>query len=221
MTAAQAVDRAQVKRPELTDADGLLLIEDANREILSRVHLVSDIENITTMSASVRTYDFDPSVVRVWSARYQRSATTSDYDILQPINFDQIETENPNFLKQDDTTPRFWYINHSLTGTLQIAVDPAPDQASSSGYPRIIARVTRSTTLSSGSLLPIGVPTHRAWILGTIAYWDELNNPANYPQSRNEFEQAISELAVWRQGVNAKVRPKVQPWQTYQRVRRV
>lgn len=221
MTAAQAVDRAQVKRPELTDADGLLLIDDANKEILSRVHLISDLENITTMSASVRTYDFDPSVVRVWSARLQNSATTSDYTTLAPINFDQIETENPNFLKQDDTTPRFWYINHSSDGTLQIAVDPAPSTASASGYPRIIVRVTRANTLSSGTLLPIGIPNHRAWWLGVVAYWDELNNPSNYPQSRSEFDQAISELMVWRQGVNAKVRPKVQPWQTSQRVRRI
>jgi len=200
----------------MNDADGLSLLNDVHRDILARVHLQSDIEEVTALTTSTRLYDLATTVSRVWWCRYQRSSAVDDYAVLQPISLETLETENQRYLMQSDAEPRVWYTAHGSGGRLQVGVDPAPATASTGSpeYPRLILRVTRAESLSSSTVLPAGVPTLRAWWKGLIAFWDELNNPDVFDHSNAEYEAEIQKLMNWRQEVNAKVRPKVHPWQT-------
>jgi len=214
MTASEAIARAQSKRPSITAADGLVLLNDVHNEILSRVNLQSDIETIATLSATTRLYDLTTTVKKVWWCRYQLSSTENDYVELKPTTVDTLEYEN--YVSNSGTPPSVYFTTHKSDGTMQIGIHPLP-AATSGSYPSLILRVTRATalTVSPDSDLPLGAPSFKAWWRGIVAYWDELKGHEEEGKSIGLYNQAIQELLTWKQTQNAKVLPSAAPTPSY------
>lgn len=217
MVASACIDMAQVKRPGLSDADGLTLLNIVHDEILSQVGLQLTTVDTTTLSATSLVYDLSTTVRKVWWCRYQLSATTSDYIELKPTTRDALEYEN--YLSNDGTPPELYFTTHKDDGTLQIGVHPYPAASTGSpAYPRLITRVTVSTPLTvtpDDSELPIGLPSYKAWWRGVVAYWDELKGHPDKAESYALYQKAVQELLTWKQTQNAKVLPSAAPYPSY------
>lgn len=216
LTADQVIERARLFFPAIplsTDSspNGLDLLNEALSELLFDVEMLSA-ESDLTLTAGTAHYSLPSGTVRLWSARYVRSATTGDFKELRPTNQDKLDNEGLGYLRLGSSEPdKYWALPKS-DGTPEIWVTPSPPTTTSSGYPKIVVRVTQYTALSTGSSsLPLGLPSYDVFITALAEKWAFLVGDEKITIIEKLHQEKKAMAHNFRHSVAARVHPTMRP----------
>ena len=188
-TKADILNSCYTVFPGMNTATAVNYFDYTNREIVSQVHvLASDYETINSISNGVKVYALASNVVGVYTCRYQNSSATNDFSEMVETSLETIEQDDRSQLKRTGTPRQFAMDGGSLF------VHPTPDTNSVNGYPSLILRVDRATTLGNSNTLPSDVPTHDAWRYGVLKrYAADVGDP-KAELYENLFDRAMAKL---------------------------
>lgn len=186
--------------------DGVDYYNRIDREIRFRVSVTDEAESVS-LTAGTREYAMNEDTLRVWSARYQKSATVGDYDVLDPVSVNQLEADDPNFLKRANAPPKRFYVTENSVSGMVLGLGPAPDTTTSGGYPVVICRVSRSGdvanwTAAQSAAMPTGLVSYEAWAVGLCKLWARDFDPERYAFFAQAFEAELARLGDQRHTKN-------------------
>ena len=221
MTVDQVIARARqtfgsIPLSSATSPNGLDLLNEVYGEMLFDVALLSQ-EVDVTLTAGTNHYTLT-TPMRVFSARYVRSATTGDFRTLEPVSQDEQDERMLQYLRFQNSEPiEFWTLPKS-DGTSELWLSPTPPTSTTGGYPKVTVRLTKYTAFSSGSdTLPVGLPSYEAFILGLCVKWASALGDPKLGELEQRFEIKKKQLETYRHSLNARVRPNLRPnykWRT-------
>lgn len=168
--------------------------DSTHREIVSQVHLLSDSDSIVNIVNGVGLYDINSDVLGVYAARWQLSSATNDFSELQETNKETIEQDDRSWLKQTASVPTHFALDGS-----QLQLYPLPTVNSDvNGYPRVIMRVDKASTLNTNAAMPAAVPSHDAWKYGMAMRHTEETADPRHDMYAKSFYRALSRLQNYR-----------------------
>ena len=132
------------------------LFDEAHRQILSEL----EARNSTIMipvTAGSREYSLSGSVLKIWEAYYQESATESTWTKLTPTSIQQLADRGAWRSQADKGRPIEYYVATTASGntsTNVIGFNPIPSVTASGGYPNVTLYCTAVDDLASGDALP-------------------------------------------------------------------
>lgn len=164
-TVSQAIDKAQRREPNLSDARGLELLLDAHREILFRAQIRNSSDDVS-LTQGTHEYDLPSGVLRVFSAVYVESADTG-YQLTE-TSLDAMEVRGDAWLLSlAEEVPSRFYTSTTTSGNtskLRIGMDAKAPATTSGGYPVLRLRTTKYTALGTGDELPPMIATDEVYV---------------------------------------------------------
>lgn len=221
MTVRKCISRTRRHFEVFDDINALEYMQEVHNHILSLCRVKPD-ENVDiNLVQGQFTYALDPLVMKVWDARYINSATTGDSRRLEPRAVDELDFQTRGQWRYNPAGTPIWYDERSG----QLVVIPAPDTATSAGYPIVRLVVQKSDTLTLDSVLPTAVHEYDAWVFGLgLKYAKEKGNvrvmaritkgtPLTFSPAQTFeylYTQAINNLIAFTEGKSARERPNIQ-----------
>lgn len=214
MTADECIARARIIFPAIplssaASPDGLDLLNELVGELLFDVELSSQ-EVDVNMTANTAHYTVT-TPMRVWSARYVRSATTGDFKHLLPTSQDEMDSREQQHLRLSAGEPTYWWMLPTSAGTQELWLSATPATTTSGGYPKVTLRHSKYVALAAGDSLPVGLPSYEAFVLGLAAKWASYVGDPKEADLQQRFEVRKKQLETFRHSVNARIKPTVRP----------
>ena len=205
MNARQLLSEVKSHFESFDENFALSRLQATHNDILRNIRVRPDeTAEMTSMVAGTSEYDTPTGVLRIWEAAWYDSAT--DHRPLTPRSVDELDDQTKGVWRRADSGDPMYYDERGA----KIIFYPAPDTATSAGYPKAVLYVSKTQTLTMATSLP-DVPDWDAWL-----YWTcERYAASKAPQMVQMFHvlrvDATSRLQAYSQGKIARVKPRIQP----------
>jgi len=191
----------------VSDAEVLYHLQQVHTDIITAVRLNVDDETIT-LTDGTKGYALDDDILKVWSAKYYRSA--SDAYGLKAIHLDELNSDNPHWVITPDMEPRSFYIEQGF-----IYFHPTPPTTTSGGYPKVVITVSRDVTLATDTELPGYVRSAGAWVEATKeAIAKSKKDWESYSVFKSDAKEELIKLKNAVVGRNVEFNPSIRPRRT-------
>lgn len=181
--------------------------DSTHREIVSQVHLHSDVEVLNSIVNGTAIYTLNTNVMGVYTCRWQINSTANAFVALKEVSRETIEQDDIEYLKRTAPIPEFFAIDGD-----QIYLFPTPTTNSVNGYPFIAMRVDAATTLNTDLQLPQSVPSHDAWKFGILKRYAEETGDPKINIYEKAWKDALSRLQNHRFTKNRFIQgPEIKP----------
>lgn len=214
LTADQVIERARLFFPAIPlssdpSPNGLDLLNEAFSELLFDIEMLSA-ESDISLTAGTANYSLPTGAVRLWSARYVRSASTGDFRELTPTNQDKLDNDGLDYLRQGSSEPLEYWVLPKSDGTPELWLTPAPPTTTST-YPKVVVRTTLYTALTGSATLPTGLPSYDIFVIALARKWAFLVGDEKLPYIEKLFQEKRAIAHNFRHSVSARVRPTMRP----------
>lgn len=160
-TGADILNEVENRFPDYDRTNmGATDLQKAHDWVLSAVRLYADQSEDLTLVASQKEYTYNVNTLAIWLAVYRESATDDGYALL-PLSADQLDQDIPTWRTNNtnnEGTPAYVCDRGG-----QVILYPAPQTATSGGYPTVTLYSSRAQTLASATNLPSFVRQIDAW----------------------------------------------------------
>lgn len=190
ITVASVISAVQAVFPEATSAEIVTHVNTVDRDLSCRIKLRRTLTDVS-LTASDDEYTISEQILRVWAARYVRSAARSDQYPLMEISREELNSRNRNWNAAPDQAPTYYYLDVDSTGDTTIGFWPAPPTTTSGGYPKVVMEVSRWATLTSGDSLPSKIKNIRAYKSGVCFYYAQERRKQEVAYWEAEYARAI------------------------------
>ena len=205
-TVADVIDDCNDFYNEIDDTESLRHFQRAHSRILRAIPLEPTIVTFSSLVADTREYSTGDTYLRVWSARYVRSATAQDSKMLKEISVDELDLDFEDWRAKDSSEPEYWYWRAGNLG-----FHNKPDTTTSGGYPNVSLEVSADETVTAATTMPGHVRNFEAWIFDIIATCCLARSDERYQFFEQKRKEAFAELVRAHQGRTARLHPKVSP----------
>lgn len=190
--------------PDDTDARVLRLANDAHTDIVRSVRIYPlDVVDLNALVVGTQEYALDPDVFRVWSATYMTSAT--DYQVLRETSIDELDIEARTWRNLNPSRPYAYYDLAAYIGLV-----PAPDVATSAGYPLVRMLTTKRHAFTAVSdALPAFIPSGDAWVYDICVRWALRQKKSEVAFFAQLAKSAIDDLSSFVLGRLVRQNPSV------------
>lgn len=196
MTDAQAINLIQADFDNASNAEVLSDLQAIHDDLCRVMRLKPSTQTLSSIVAGTPGYALSAGWARVFGVRYFSSAT--DYTKLKATDKDELDSFRYNW-RLESGTPDSYYIE---SGNIYLV--PSPDTSSSGGYPKVEVDISSTETLSgSGTNLPSGVSSYRAWIEGAkwliaLRYQDPRTSyyEKRYEDERKKLFQQVQQASA-------------------------
>lgn len=151
----QAIADFRLIYPDCDPTTSLSLINRVHRKILSDIYLQDDTQTVPLQSGQTE-YPLDNTILKVWSARYVRSALRSDQIPLQPTAFELLESDEPSWRTLTPSEPRRYYVRTNKVGLVS---PPAATSLLITSTTANVATTSQPHNLATGSAVLINAIT--------------------------------------------------------------
>lgn len=194
VTVATCISRLQREFDDISQAIAEEYLSLADREILGRLPLREDTEDISLTSGTA-TYAFSAeTVIRIRSAEYLKSATVTNRKTLIATSIAELDLTNESWRATQNQEPTHYYLTSTSAGAMRLGLWPTPNTTTSGGYPLVRCYIHRSASLASGGSLPaiIRKPDMYVWCAGWL-YAEDYRPFEKAQEMKARFENALRE----------------------------
>ena len=187
-----------------TDPVALSIVNLAYSDIVAKVRLYPTSALTIYPIANQQEYTLPSSIVRIWSARWWTSSTTS-IPIME-TSIDELDYENPVWRSVSPSNQPYKYYEDGG----QLGFFPAPSTTVASGYPCVILQTTLFTPYATISdPLPTYLLNVDAWVWGVCARWSAMQHHDSADYFANLALNARAELIASRNNLLVRQKPMV------------
>jgi hypothetical protein len=184
-TKNQVIAKFQYYYPQCDSTKAGSLFDDAYAEAAQTLQFRNG-EQIITLVAGQREYDFDNKTFRIEECYYEDSSNIGSFFILNPTSLDELAVTYSGFRNvSPNNIPNLYYIGTAENGNSSktvIGFYPAPAQTSSGGYPRIRLYGTNMVALSGSDNLPTVLLNDKYFMYKMCKDWSVIVNDGRWQE---------------------------------------
>lgn len=194
---------------DLTDAAGLIYLQQTRSEVLARLRIREATITINT-AVDTRKYALSAVMKSVDQVRYRRSSATDDYKTLTATSKEDLYAHYTEFGKADSGEPEYFALGSDSAGPT-LSVYPPTDLATTGGYPILEIDGEQDEALSTSTTIYDDLPNERVYVTGVKWLFSEDNHPEDAPGFKAEYEEAIVKAQAYLQNKNRRKSTQFMP----------
>jgi len=171
-------------------------LQKAHDWVLQKARLYADASEDLTLVVNQKEYAYNQNVIAIWQAVYRESADDPGKPLL-PLSISQLDQDIPTW-RTDPASLPVWICDRGGS----VVLVPAPDTATSGGFPKVTLYETRAQTLQSATNLPTFVRQIDAWA-DYICYLHAKRYVL--PQTQAWFDTAVASRSMLIEDMNTVV----------------
>ena len=186
MKASRVIQNVITEIPEIGKAKALVYIQQVHRWLYQN-YIIKSQSFTLSLTANDYKLELDPTVRRVRTAVFYRSATDEGIPLLPGSTFDW-DREYPNWRTRTSGTPTDYAVEEDA-----IIIYPKPKDATVNGYPVIIAECAVASDLAEDDELPRNVSPD-LYAEGIKFWWARNNCRERLVESKELFDLQVANL---------------------------
>jgi hypothetical protein len=194
ITVAACITRLQREFEDITQAIAEDYLSASDREILTRMPLRVDSEDIN-LTSGTQLYAFAAdTVVRVASVEYLKGSAVTNRKVLTATSIAELDLQSRDWRAAQNEEPTHFFITVNSSGALRIGFYPTPNTTTSGGYPIARVHLWRAASLVSGGSLPSVVRKPDMYVWGAAwLYAEDYRSIEEAQMYKARFENAVRE----------------------------
>lgn len=204
MTVQEAIDQAQVTYRDMTDAQGLVYAQKHHTWLCVEFPLIRATETFNAMVADQLEYTYSNRITSIRAVEWFQTST--EHWPLTATHPDVLDQESAGWRYDDSSEPRQFYHDAGKIGFV-----PAPDTASSGGYPKAIVEEYVTSTLALDTALPTVILDHNIYVEAIRMEWSKTRDKDNLAYWKSLFDEHVRTLELAMGRINRRFRPTTYP----------
>jgi len=194
------IDNAQRVYPDLTDAIGLIFLNQVRRDLHRRFKLRQASQDIN-LTSGTQEYAYSADFMNVETVHY---VTASGVSVnLEPVEYSYLNKFERDWRDTAAGTPtRFYLLVGDTTSGPMIGLDPKPNTTTSGGFPIITVRGTKTVDMAAGETIYDDIPNSLVYEYGICFHFARTERIEDAEYYRFLYENALVETADYLFGKN-------------------
>lgn len=208
ITVTTVVNEVKAAFPDADTTSIVGYMNKVDRKLATKIRLRTNTLTLT-LTAGDDTYALSDSVVRIYSARYERSSTRSNSYTMTAEDISGLDLKFRNWQSWANAEPRFYALDTDSAGAFEVRLAPAPITSTSGSYPNVKLYCSIGGTLTSGGDLPAKIQNTDVYRFGACYHYANDHRKEEATYWLGHYEKALQEELTLEFNRMAQKKPEI------------